>query len=194
MVHSQQPFWIQSGTRVFYFKGFKKEEGIWDTLGYYDGNKQIVFICELNIVNFVYHLQKRLNRKRNRLFLMLVLRELVRLHEHAHALLHVGDFSKFPNLKDLFNIGKFQNYNSFPCYINEPLTEFIAWSTIRYLKENQIFFIKVFEEVDKDSPQYYRNWNQIKQIIDKKREHRDILYILCSWVNKNSEKKPMQGF
>jgi len=147
------------------------EIGIWDILGYYDGNAPTpsIHLCEREIEDTVsefYHNRSRFTK----LSLRFVVRELVRLHEHAHALIHIGDFKRFNELVKKYPesyIPPFNNYGSFPPIINEPLTEFISWSTISYLKDTHPYFLKIFNKIDKKAPHYYREWRRIRKSIDK---------------------------
>lgn len=79
----------------------KKREGggrIWDVMGYYDKKRKIVTICDKVIQKGFENKFKRdveLRREleklsRTRKELILILRELVRLHEHSHAFLHTA--------------------------------------------------------------------------------------------------------
>jgi len=131
-------------------------EGIWDILGYYDPLKYEITICDSRIEEFAKSLAISINSDETTT--TLVLRELVRLHEHAHSLLHTGKISSVRRFR--------KGYRNLPREINEPVTEFIAWSTIK--KFGTKFIEKVFEEIDKKSPKYYRNWRKIKQKIDSK--------------------------
>lgn len=152
-----------------------EKEGVWDTLGFYDSKYGSVFICERNIVDYAYKLEGQMERtKRSRLRIRFLLRELVRLHEHSHALLHTGDFYP-PSTRELIKegdslyIGPFQNYSSFPDSINEPLTEFIAWSVIQNLSEWRSSFMKIFNEVEKeDKLGLYTPWRKLRELIDSK--------------------------
>lgn len=147
-----------------------KDEGIWDTLGYYNPNLPVkITICEHEIEEYSRQISKnlRLNEKQVRW----ILRELVRLHEHSHALLHTGDFNSFcgVNLKDTplkVKLRFKRGYNNLPKDINEPITEFIAYSVICKTKIQTIK--RIFMEVDRTSPSYYRTWNQITALIDNK--------------------------
>jgi hypothetical protein len=145
-------------------------EGVWDILGYYNPNSVIkITICEHEIEEYSKGLAK--NLKLNEKQVRMILRELVRLHEHSHALFHTGDFNSFCgiNLKDtLFKVRyRFKRgYSSLPRDVNEPITEFIAYSIICDINSRTLK--QIFSEVDRTSPPYYRAWNQIVALIDSK--------------------------
>jgi len=139
-----------------------KEEGIWDTLGYYDG--KIVTICDKAIQKSLkkkfdkdVELREKLEKlSKSREELILILRELVRLHEHSHAFLHTATVRKSKPS------GKW--YSNLPKEVNGPLTEFITYSVINSLKdEAKKLFVTVFLEFDKYVPKPYRNWREIKK-------------------------------
>ena len=133
-------------------------EGIWDILGYYDSKSYLITICEPKVKR--HSKQLAMQPKFEETLTRLTLRELVRLHEHAHAMLHTGNFGG--GIRRRFKMG----YRNFPLNINEPLTEFIAWSVVRNVGVQS--FENVFNEVDKNAPNYYRIWDQIKQLIESK--------------------------
>lgn len=141
------------------FKECPRGEGIWDILGYYDYKSRVkITICEPKIREYSKKLTKKLDLDETQIRLML--RELVRLHEHAHALLHTGNFGG--GIKRRFKMG----YQNFPKGINEPLTEFIGWSVVCNVGIQP--FEIIFNEIDKNAPNYYRKWNQIRGLIDSK--------------------------
>jgi hypothetical protein len=103
----------------------------------------------------------------------MIIRELVRLHEHTHAIFHTTKLEKIHGVIDARRLGigrnRFQvTYTSFPRDIDEPMGEFIAWSTI--CNEGSQMFKNIFREVDKKSPRYYRRWIEIKELVDEKCE------------------------
>ena len=129
-----------------------KGEGIWDVLGHYDSVRQIVTICDAKLEEYARgKLSSKIEGVDGEL-LHLVLRELVRLHEHSHALLHTGDFRGCARLEN--GLGLDEWYVKLPPKLNEPLVEFIAYSVVQ--SAGKALFTKVFEEVDKDSPEYYQ--------------------------------------
>ncbi len=70
----------------------KGDEGIWDILGYYDPKSHAIFICEPKVENHSWEIARSLGL--TTFYTRLVLRELVRLHEHAHSLTHTGKFDE----------------------------------------------------------------------------------------------------
>lgn len=144
-------------------------DGIWDIIGYYNPLKYEITICDSRIEEHVRKLAKSIEY--DEVNTNLVLRELVRLHEHAHSLLHTGKLSPLRRFKN--------GYRNLPPTVNEPVTEFIAWSTVQ--KFGTKFFERVFEEVDKSTPDYYKRWKQIKQVIDnksRKKMHNEYVYYI----------------
>lgn len=153
-----------------------EKRGIWDILGYYDSRKSLVCICEKEIEKHSKQLTNRINRPEYEI--RLVVRELVRLHEHAHGLLHTGIFGN--ELEDVMRAFQIRRrfrmgYRNLPAKINEPLTVFISWAII--CRTNIQLFEEVFDEIDKQSPNYYRNWVKIKQLIDEKSKPTKVNYI-----------------
>ena len=132
-------------------------DGIWDILGYYDPVKYEIVICDSLVEKHANALAK--NKGFDEKTTKLVLRELVRLHEHGHSLLHTGKIGPLLRFKN--------GYKSVPPTINESVTEFIVWSTVK--KFGTKLFEAVFDEVDKTTPPYYRYWKRIKQVIDRKK-------------------------
>jgi len=154
------------------FEGCWKDEGIWDILGKYDPKSYLISICEPEVIMCSKKLATSL--KLNEAQSYLTLRELVRLHEHAHALIHKGDFNKFLNI-DLSIGGPCpeleirptfkKGYRNLPHEIKEPLTEFVAWSVVNNM---DLSFKKAYNEVDKGTPPYYRKWVQLRELIEKR--------------------------
>jgi len=156
---------------IFNFKDCPRGEGIWDILGYYDSKSYSVTICEPKIEEHSWQVATRLGSKPHET--RLVLRELVRLHEHAHSLIHTGNFDEFRGFNLSEKLPEFKVKCRFkmgypiPCQINEPLAEFISWSIIHNIADDEAraIFEKVFDEVDKSAPSYYKNWVQLRQLI-----------------------------
>jgi hypothetical protein len=164
-----------------------KGEGVWDTLGYYNPNLPVkITICEHEIEEYSRQISK--NLKLNEKQVSWILKELVRLHEHSHAILHTGDFNSFcgVNLKDTplkVRLRFKRGYNNLPKDINEPITEFITYSVIcrtEFQTAKQIFI-----EVDKTSPPYYQTWKQITALIDNKSKpnRRDYIFFIPRLVH-----------
>lgn len=141
------------------FKGGSDRDGIWDLLGFYTSSSRTVHICDLKIKEEV---EKPLHYG--------VLRELVRLHEHSHALLHNSSIHEIiSNLNGLFieHVSHSQNdwYAKLPPKVDEPLTEFIAYVMIKDFKND--LFLKIFKEVDNKTPSYYQRWKELTDIVGK---------------------------
>jgi len=137
-----------------YCDDHKNENGIWDVLGFYTPQNKRITICDKNIEDYVKKLPEadleKIGLSRNELILFV--RELVRLHEHGHAFLHTAE------------VGKKWQYN-LPSDVDEPVTEFIVRSIIEKMDRDNIW-IKVFDELDKNSPGYYKNWSKIKDVLE----------------------------
>jgi len=163
-------------------KGFLNEcpgggDGIWDILGYYDPSAYEITVCESRIEKFVRNSILTQTIEFDEIYTKVVLRELVRLHEHTHALLHT---SSFPRLKR-YKMGNWKiGYRNLHPSVNEPLTEFLAWSVVQRFGTK--FCERVFEIVDEKSPSYYREWKKIKDIIDKVRQNHSYVFFILGLV------------
>lgn len=140
----------------------EKEVGIWDILGFYDARKRKITICDKNIEEYGEKLLQKIENDKTKLTLFL--RELVRLHEHAHAFLNTARIVNSPLHRNW--------YHTLPEDVNEPVVEFIVHCIIEEEKHEPLW-IKIFEEADKDTPEYYRNWKYIKDILVEKGEYFD---------------------
>lgn len=146
-------------------------EGIWDTLGYYDSEQREISICEREIAqaNHNWDLAKHCRRKEHET--ALILRELVRLHEHAHALHHTGNFvfnilgAPSPiKVRRRFVIG----YENLPKEIIESLAEFISWSVVSNI--NVELFNNAFNKVDEHAEDFYKKWKTLRELIKSRFE------------------------
>jgi len=140
-------------------------DGIWDILGFYKGSSRRVYICEAEIEKHTKEIKEKIAEKFSNLneevcivLSRSAIRELVRLHEHSHAILHIGDFNGLVAPNDEW-------FSSLKPEINEPLTEFISYSIIRHMKNT--FLKAVFEWVDEKAPDYYKRWLEIKIALDR---------------------------
>lgn len=151
----------------------KGDEGIWDILGYYDPKSRTITICEPEVENYSLEIARSLGL--TIFYTKLMLRELVRLHEHAHSLTHTGKFDEFRGTK-LYDIPEIKVRRRFRMgypirsEINEPIAEFISWSTIQTIPSDaHAVFEKVFDEVNKDQKlgALYRRWSDLKNILEE---------------------------
>lgn len=160
-------------------------DGIWDTLGYYDERK--VHLCEKELSETSEDVSRRLGLNDD--ITWLALRELVRLHEHAHAMLHrvnplsyalrhVRRVSVPIRRKKVSYIRRW--YRALKPEVVEPLTEFVAYSLI----PTEGVYRAIFEEVDKQAPPYYRRWQELVRVCDElRRESRQLSNVsLCELV------------
>jgi hypothetical protein len=132
-----------------------EEVGIWDILGNYDPVKGEVLLHELCIEDHA----RRLAVVLDEMLKIFALRELVRLHEHVHALIHTCPFARElrePNI----------DYSKLPSAVEEPVTEFVAWSIIK--KYPHAIFADIFREVDAATPAYYQRWRLIEELFKEK--------------------------
>lgn len=149
----------------------KHGDGIWDRLGYY--SEGIVSICDKNICDFldkqkVSELPEKIGvgmlsseAKRNCLFSLL--REITRLHEHAHAYLHLAKIGGvIPERWEGYYPIHRGWFFDLPKEVNEPLAEFIVRSIVESSEFKQPYVV-IFDELDKphNTPEYYRKWRDI---------------------------------
>jgi hypothetical protein len=141
-----------------------KGEGIWDVLGEYDARLDIIILYENEITSYAKTLsftdglaigsEEAVPDVRQP-----ILRELVRLHEHAHAYLHTarvlqGELRK-ERQKRYYEDRDW--FTRLPMEINESLTQFIVASLLRSGPSAPLF-LKAFDEVNIGLPQYYKKW------------------------------------
>jgi len=132
-------------------------EGIWDTLGMYNPHKKLIIICDALILDEARKLTIRPELREyaelTRLEVVYpLLRELVRLHEHSHAYIHTAKIEGAPRVSGW--------YFKLPRDVDEPLTVFTAYQLI----EADERLVKIFEEVDKRTPSYYKRWREIMNV------------------------------
>lgn len=187
-------FDFKPGTEISIMNGCPQRcEGIWDILGYYDSKSCLVTICELEITEFTKKLRPVNNEEYKQI--RQTLKELVRLHEHVHSLIHNCNFDKLlgiPKEKVEFTLPVASDsiYQGIPKEINETLCEFISFSAIINL--NWISYERLFYKVDKCSPPEYQRWKDIRDVIDvtfKKQKKRDYIYIIPSLIKLSRKKK-----
>jgi len=144
----------------------KGNNGIWDILGYYESVPKLIHICEPEIHKCVDDIKKirlrefgRLEDDMSSIVLESSVRELVRLHEHCHALLHTCSFKGFtaPNHKW---------YSSLSPDICEPLVEFISRVLVEFVNNN--ILKRIFDFIDNKAPPYYKRWIELMNIFIKR--------------------------
>ncbi len=139
-----------------------KGDGIWDILGYYDPIHRIVGVCEVEVKKHSKELMKALKNKGfevDEVRSYLTLRELTRLHEHIHALIHLGDFKGFIAPNNEWYIGLRPE-------INEPLTVFTMWLILQ--RVNDEILSKAFEVMDQRHPKPYQDWIKLWKLARNK--------------------------
>ncbi|MBI5253399.1 MAG: hypothetical protein HY930_03255 [Euryarchaeota archaeon] len=140
---------------------------IWDILGEYDAINKKVSIYGNAIESFTEALyqQKVLDdifQKYSKDFVTLIIHELVRLHEHAHALAHCGKLV-FGGAE---NCEEWKEFLNAPKELKEPIAEFIVYAAI---KENKFEDMeKIFLEADKFTPAFYQRWKELEKKIAEK--------------------------
>jgi len=146
--------------------------GIWDILGFYEPKTEMVIVCEDRIVKHGRRLANQL--KVDELKTTLVLRELVRLHEHSHAYLHTAQIAEHVKAAclrviNMEELNKDTWLFDLKPQVLEPLTELFAYITLKNThilnKEEKNFVMRIFEEVDKQTPNYYQKWRDIINLI-----------------------------
>jgi len=142
-------------------------EGIWDVLGYYNRELELVFICEVEIrgvvkkLSAIRELVEKLRVPEGHVsnYLTLIVRELVRLHEHAHAYLHTAIIEASEGCA-----GRTVELDWWKCReVNEPLAEFVARSIVEKFGDP---FVTVLKEIEKfpHYDDYYGRWKDIEGI------------------------------
>ncbi len=134
----------------------KKDIGIGDKLGFYDGKK--VHICDQQIEQEAKNIYRDLSSLVNINQCYLVLRELIRLHEHIHALIHFKTNYKW--------------YTNLPKEINEPLTVYFSWLIVRSVGDE--IYQRVFDKVNDELPDYYKKWDLIQKRLGFKPSKSDV--------------------
>ena len=165
---------------------------IWDILGSYNPKDKLVKICEIEIDQFFEDNKKdkalcRLEKKQTRYSI----RELIRIHEHVHSLIHHFNFFSLGGVSiglDSFPPAKSSTYK-IPDYVEEPLCVFISFSIIKTL--NWIAIGRIFNILDKKTPQKYQNWIKIREIVERninRKLMRDYIYFTPSLIKIAREK------
>ena len=128
----------------------EEEFGILDLLGYYDKTCQTVNICEQRIAKYL---------KDESTSDYLFLREVIRLHEHAHAIIDTCSFNGF-------SAPSHEWFVSLPPAVGEPLAQFIVWSLLNSKDGEKPLLINTFERLNSNQPQIYQDWEKIKDCVD----------------------------
>lgn len=133
----------------------RDELGIFDLLGYYDTTCQTVNICEQQIAE---HLKRE--GSQNSTTGYLAIREVIRLHEHAHAIIDTCGFNGF-------SAPSHEWFVSLPNDVGEPLAQFIVWSLLNGKDGEKLLLMEAFKKLCKNQPQIYGNWDKIKNCFDR---------------------------
>jgi len=160
----------------------------WDALSFYDCEAGVVKVHDGLIANAAFH------RKLSYLWL----RELARLHGHAHAFLHRAQLSP-PRLKELLacpGIGSRRAeeivaeasstdprewYTGLPKEVLEPLTELVKQVTLSWSLGPRALNLARSVEERLGVPSYYRGWRNLEELV-KSFRHPSLLLaiILCA--------------
>jgi len=140
----------------FNYKEFNDNTGYgaWDILGTYSPDIGIITLYEDNIIDCVSQLPP------NYRYCYPLLRELVRLHEHAHAYIHTA------RIEDMClgnSILQDEWFKKLPKEINESLTEYIVVSVLKSYSSPPLWR-DLFDEIDKGHPRFYRRWKQANRL------------------------------
>jgi hypothetical protein len=130
------------------------DDGIWDVLGEYHPRIGTITLYEDRIMALAGELSSRPAR------LYPVLRELVRVHEHAHAYIHTAQ---------IFNEGAPDNrpdrdwFAKLPKDMHESLAEYVV---LCVLESNPRWssWLPVFRDVDAGAPAHYKKWKQAMRL------------------------------
>ncbi|MFC2034900.1 hypothetical protein ACFLUJ_02130 [Chloroflexota bacterium] len=132
----------------------KNENNIWDILGSYNANIGTITLYEDTIKDFAVALSSPEAKVHP------ILRELVRLHEHAHAYMHTASLFEGIYLRPLTKEEWFKKLSK---EVNESLTEYIALSVLESCSVPTAW-ITLFHEVDSRAPDYYKRWKQARRL------------------------------
>ena len=146
--------------------GEQEKNGIWDVLGFYDWKNKTVYICEPKICKISREISEKIKKSKNETYFRV--RELVRLHEYAHAFIHR---SRFPMTKR--NMDEW--YKRLGLDIEEPLAELITILSLNHVEDEneREKYEEVFYKIDERAPRYYQRWKELNgKIEDIRKEFR----------------------
>jgi hypothetical protein len=131
-----------------------ENDGIWDVLGVYDASIGTITLYEDKIIDLAAKLSSGTSK------VYPVLRELVRVHEHAHAYMQTA--SLFEG-KSTGTSTKKDWFKGLPKDVNESLTEYIVVSILESGSWPPAWRT-LFDEVDAYAPAYYKKWKQARRL------------------------------
>ncbi len=137
------------------------ELGIFDLLGYYDMTCQTVNICEQNIADYLRNEnpQESLSKKLGDTTAYLALREIIRLHEHAHAIIDTCGFNGF-------SAPSHEWFVSLPDEVGEPLAQFIVWSLLNTKDDGKSLLMETFKLLSSKQSKIYQDWKELRDCFD----------------------------
>ena len=165
------------------------ELGAWDVMGSYDHEAGVVRIYDDLIADAARH----------RRWSYLWLRELVRLHGHAHAFLHRAQLSP-PRLKELLACSRIRRraeeivaeasstdprewYTGLPKEVLEPLTELVKQVTLSWSLGPRALNLARGIEERLGVPSYYRGWRGLEELVKSFRHPSLLLAIILSLIH-----------
>ena len=140
--------------------------GIFDLLGYYDAGTQTINICEQNIFHYLKN-----NWESDRKDLsdhgfnidetgfFASLREVIRLHEHAHAIIDSCGFN-------CFSAPSHEWFVSLPDEVGEPLAQFIVWSLLNTKDDGKSLLMETFKLLSSKQSKIYQDWKDLRDCFD----------------------------
>lgn len=147
-----------------------KKEGIFDILGYYEAETQTVNICEQNIFDHlknekesVYNDLLKQGFKIDKSVFFASLREVIRLHEHAHAIIDSCSFN-------CFSAPSHEWFVKLPPELGEPLAQFIVWSLLNTKDGGKSLLMETFKLLSSKQSKIYKDWEVIRKWADNLNE------------------------
>ena len=129
------------------------ERKVWDILGTYTPSIGVITLYEDEIMKCAQSISNRPER------IYPIIRELVRLHEHAHAYIHTSVINMHEKWKPV-NPGWFDRL---PMDVSESLAEYVV---VTLLESSSTYnsWLNIFMEVDAKTPPYYQKWKQTRNL------------------------------
>ncbi len=140
-------------------------------MGSYDPSTRVISICEPAVTEIAEKLKVETNHRyltKDEVYSLL--RELVRLHEHAHAFTHTSTLDAF--IKNIFEAANIEFeecsnrdkwYRRLGSDIHEPLAEFISYILLTRTGEGESLPTRVFHDTERNFPlpPHYLKWKDL---------------------------------
>ena len=133
-------------------------EEIFDLLGYYNAQTQTVHICEHEISSYLEKESKDHKLGLDDSTAYACVREIIRMHEQAHAMIHTCGFNGF-------SAPSHEWFMQLPREIGEPLAQVIVWKLLNSRDSGNSLLLEVFNKMCKNQPPIYKNWKEISDCI-----------------------------